>query len=72
MTDLPVRYTIERIGADQTARRFIAVTDDGDVGWTDKFTGANHFSSRRRAIDFVIHRMGAAAETACVVRHTVH
>ncbi len=70
--DLPARYTIEQKSDPCGLFRYLAVTSGGDLAWCAPVGFINVYASERAAEDYRRFRMGAHADDAVVVRHTVH
>lgn len=66
---LPARFTIERRSRPLCRRRFLSTAEDGGKCWSDT---VDTFVSARAATSYRDQRMGAHANDAVVVRHTVH
>ena len=72
MNDLPARFTIERISAPSSPRRYLGIDNDGDLGWFSGRAPFSVFETEGAAKAFRRFRMRGHASDARVVRHTVH
>jgi hypothetical protein len=66
---LPARFTIERKSRPLSRRRFLSTAADGGKCWDDT---VDTFVNERAARSYLDQRLGAHANDAVVVRHTVH